>query len=203
MLAMKRILAVTAAAVLAVSCATDAPNRRTAEYLDEATGATITRVSEPFLLASDDPARAANARDYIHAAPLAVNQGGRRSYWLWLGVWSTIDRGASAGEAQPADITAIQLIVDGEPMDLDMGARVERIPGVTRLPYAAPVDTARAVVLPLTASQVSRLGRGSRILIHTAMSSDPSLLWQPWVRNDRWTGFAELAASVPATAVAP
>ncbi len=167
--AIRRLLAAAVAAALVASCGTAEPGRRAGEYLDDATGATLTRVEQPFLLFSDDPARAANARDYLSAAPLAVNQSGRRSWWLWLGLWSTIDRGVSVGDPQLADVTAIQLIVDGEPMELDLGARVDRIPGVTTVPYAAPVATARSFILPLTGSQVTRLGRGTSILIRTEL----------------------------------
>jgi len=78
--AITRLLVAAVAALLA-SCGTGAPNRRAADYLDGTTGATISRVDQLFILFSDDPARAANARDYLSAAPLAVNQGGRRSWW--------------------------------------------------------------------------------------------------------------------------
>jgi hypothetical protein len=192
---MRRFLALAAA--LLTACGTAQPGRRAGEYLDDATGATITRVEQPFVLFSDDPARAANARDYISAAPLAVNQSGRRSWWLWLGLWSTIDRGVSVGDARLADVMAIQLVVDGEPMELDLGARLDRIPGVTNLPYAAPVATARTFILPLTGSQVTRLGRGTSIVIRTELRGGSALLWQPWIGSGSWTGFAELAAADP------
>lgn len=196
--AIRRLLAAAVAAALVASCGTAEPGRRAGEYLDDATGATLTRVEQPFLLFSDDPARAANARDYLSAAPLAVNQSGRRSWWLWLGLWSTIDRGVSVGDPQLADVTAIQLIVDGEPMELDLGARVDRIPGVTTVPYAAPVATARSFILPLTGSQVTRLGRGTSILIRTELTGGAALLWEPWIGSGNWTGFAELAAAARA-----
>lgn len=195
--AIRRLLAASVAAALVASCGTAEPGRRAGEYLDDATGATITRVEQPFLLFSDDPARAANARDYISAAPLAVNQSGRRSWWLWLGLWSTIDRGVSVGDGRLSDLTAIQLIVDGEPMELDLGAQQDRIPGVTTVPYAAPVATARMFILPLTGSQVRRLGRGTSIVIRTELAGGAALHWEPWIGSGNWTGFAELVAAAP------
>ena len=190
-----KVLAAVAGMALA-SCGTVETGPRATEYLDEATGATITRVEAPFTFYSDDPSRAANARDYLDAAPLAVNQAGRYSWWLWLGVWSTIDRGASGGDAQLADIAAIQLIIDGEPMELDMHARTDRIPDGGPLPYTATVP-ARNILLPLTGSQVARLGRAASISMRTEMADGEVRHWQSWVRRGSWTGFAELAAAHP------
>ena len=190
-----KVLAAVAGMAL-VSCTTVESVPRATEYLDEASGATITRVETPFRFYSDDPSRAANARDYLDAAPLALNRSGKYSWWLWLGVWSTIDRGVSGGDAQLADIAAIQLIVDGEPMDLDMQARTDRIPGGEPLPYAATVP-ASATLLPLTGSQVARLGRAASISIRTEMADGEARHWQSWVRGGSWTNFAELVAAQP------
>ena len=185
------------AALLLASCGTDAPGRRATSYLDEKTGATITHVEKPLVLFSDDPARAANARDYIYAAPLSVNQSGKRSWWLWLGLWSTLDRGAAVGDDQRPDIVAIQLLVDGEPMELDIGTRADSIQGVGHLPYTTPVATARNILLPLTGSQATRLSRGARIAIHTEMTSGAALLWQPWIGTGNQTAFAERSWQAP------
>ena len=183
--------------MLLAACGTAAPGQRATEYLDETSGVTITRVEAPFTFFSDDPSRAANARDYLDAAPLAVNRSGKYSWWLWLGEWSTIDRGASGGDAQLPDIAALQLIVDGEPMELDMQARAGHIPGTGPLPYVGTVDTARNILLPLTSSQVARLGRATRISIRTQMTDGEARHWQPWPRRASWTNFVEIAAVHP------
>jgi len=191
----RRYAALAAAASLALaSCATVEPERRAAEYLDEATGATITRVEAPFTFYSDDPSRAANARDYLDAAPLSVNRSGKYSWWLWLGGWSTIDRGASGGGPELAAVAALQLMVDGEPMDLQFEAARDGIPGAGALPYTATVVPARIVLLPLTGSQVVRLSRAADISIRTEMADGEVRQWQPWARRGSWTNFAELAA---------
>ena len=189
------VLAAVAGMAL-VSCGTVEPGQRATEYLDETSGATITRVEASFTFYSDDPSRAANERDYLDAAPLAVNRSGKYSWWLWLGVWSTIDRGASGGDPQLAEIAAIQLIVDGEPMELDMHPGTDRLPGGGPLPYAATVP-AKNILLPLTGSQVARLGRAATISIRTEMADGEVRHWQSWVRRGSWTNFAELAAAQP------
>jgi hypothetical protein len=150
------------------------------------------------VLASDDPARAANSRDYVYAAPFAVSQAGKRSWWLWLGVWSTIDRGVSpGGEPSQPDISAVVLLVDGEPMELDMGARAESIPGLAQMPYAAPVSTARNILLPLSRSQVNRLAGAASIDVRTEMGDSGALLFQAWAENGSWQDFAQLAVADP------
>jgi hypothetical protein len=68
------------------------------------------------------------------------------------------------------------------------------------VPYAAPVATSRTVVLPLTGSQVTRLSRGTSILLRTELAGGAALLWQPWIGGGSWTGFAELAAADPGAA---
>lgn len=190
------VLAALAGTLLA-ACGTAAPGHRATEYLDETSGVTITRVGAPFTFCSDDQSRAANARDYLDAAPLALNQSGKYSWWLWLGEWSTIDRGASGGEAKMPDIAVLQLIVDGEPMELDIQARVERMPGAGPLPYVGTVDTARSILLPLTSSQVARLSRADGISIRTEMTDGEARSWQAWVRTASWRHFSELAAIHP------
>ncbi len=184
--------------LLLASCGTGAPNRRAAEYLDEGTSATIARVDEPVTFFSDDPARAANARDYIQAAPLLVNQLGKRSWWLWLGLWSTIDRGVIGAAAEPGGLAKVVLLVDGEPMELDAGAGVDSVPGVSQRPYSTPVATAKNVYLPLTGSQLARLGRASSIAIRTDMASGDVRVWQPWSSTGRFSDFTALA--VPGSA---
>lgn len=149
------------------------------------------------MLYSEDPARAANARDYLYLAPLVVNQSGRRTCWLWLGSWSTIDRGAAGGAAQRAGIADVTLIVDGEPMELDLGERSAQIPGVGQLPYTTPVATATNIVLPLTGSQLSRLGNAGSILVYSRMADGEAQLWQSWPGNAGGTAFAQLATAAP------
>ena len=186
------------AAVLVASCAGGAPDRPGAEYLDESTGTTITRVAKPIILFSEEPTLGANVRDYIYAAPLAVNQTGQTTWWLWLSQWSTIDRGVTLGGSESADVVGILFIVDGEPMELDPETRVAAIPGVHNVPYAAPVTTARNFFFPLTGSQVERLGRAGNLAIRTETAGGGTRLWHPWTNPDgRRRDFADIAPADP------
>lgn len=183
------------AALLLAACGSGAPGQRPAEYLDEATGATITRAVAPLTLYSEDPARAANARDYLCVAPLLVNRSGTQSAWLWLGPWSTIDRGVTGGDAQRIGFTDVTLLLDGEPMDLDVSQQVGAVPGIGQLPYASPVGTGTGIILPLTGSQLARLGRAAEVRLYTLAAGGEALLWQPWDPHDGGAIFPELAAA--------
>ncbi len=91
------------------------------DYLDDATGATITRVDQPFVLFSDDPARAANARDYISRGA-AGGQPVRQALLVAVARPLEQHRPRRVRRGRPAGRTSrrVQLIVDGEPMELDM-----------------------------------------------------------------------------------
>lgn len=178
-----RTAALLAGGLLAAACASRGGPEPTRDYLDEDTAATITRVTTPCVLASDDPARAAKARDYLYVASLGVNQGGQRRWWLWLGLWSTIDRGVTGGAGLSlAKLSRVILLADGEPMELDAAARVNRVPGLGQPPYATPVATAESTFLPLTGSQVDRLARAGTLAARTEMDGE-ILLWQPWAKD--------------------
>ena len=174
----RHLLATAGVTLLLAACAGSrivAP----ADTLDPDTGATVTRLAEPLLFYSEDPARAANARDHLSVAPIRVNRSGKRTWWLWVAAWSTIDRGVTGADRLP-EVTAFQLLADGEPIELDATGRGGSVPGVSELPYAPPVPTARILLLPMTASQAGRIARAAALEIRTDMAAGPALAWLPW-----------------------
>lgn len=174
----RHLLATAGAALLLAACS-GARVVPTADTLDPETGATVTRLDEPVLFYSDDPARAANARDHLSVAPIVVNRSGRRTWWLWVAAWSTIDRGVTGADRLP-EVTGFQFLADGEPIELDGTVRAGSVPGVSELPYPPPVPTARILLLPLTATQASRVARAKELALRTDMAAGPALAWQPW-----------------------
>jgi len=150
------------------------------EYLDEATGVTLTRVARPLVFYAEEPMLAVNVRDYIYFAPLAVNRMGQVSRWLWFGSWSTIDRGAQGAATGDGDITAIQLIADGEPVDLDVASARTDPDGARDMPYATPAATPRHLYLPVTSSQVDRLAGARQLALRTEHAGGNSRTWQQW-----------------------
>jgi len=152
-------LVVMLLAALLGGCAGTRDATRMRDHLDESTGTTITYVTEPAVFMSEQPGLASSGRDYVYLAPLRISTGGVQSCWLWLGAWSTIDRRARDEGANPLSLGAVQLVVDGEPMDLDPQSTDALPGGMRRIPYATPVSPAQEFLVPVTRSQLRRLGR--------------------------------------------
>jgi hypothetical protein len=65
------------------------------------------------------------------------------------------------------------------------------------MPYAAPVSTARNILLPLSRSQVNRLAGAASIDVRTEMGDSGAPLFQAWAENGSWQDFAQLAVADP------
>lgn len=182
--------------VLLAACSMGRSDRAPVEYLDEGTGATIMRLRAPMVFYAEQPARAANVRDYIYAAPVAVNEAGQHSYWLWLAAWSTTDHGV-AGDDAITGIGTVTLLLDGEPLELDGSASRNTVPGTGHMPYPAPVPSARTLVLPLSASQIQRLAAARDIVLYTSVGAARGRSWLRWSAAD---GLQEFAAGLAQSA---
>ncbi len=159
------LVGVVAASLLA-GCA--APRGRSAEmrdYLEEATGTSVTHVTTPAAFMHGEPGLASRGRDYVYLAPLAVSRGGEHSSWLWLGVWSTVDRQARDDTAAPLVLGSLQIVADDEPMDLEVQAVESRPAGLGRIPYETPVAPAQELMAQVTRTQLQRLGRASALAL--------------------------------------
>lgn len=163
---------------LSGGCATTHERSQVRDYLEEATGASITYVTAPAVFVNKQPGLASSGRDYVYLAPLLISSGGERSGWLWLGVWSTIDRQVRDDGAEPLRLGGLQISADNEPMDLDLQSVDSRPVGVRRIPYATPVPPVQEFIVPVTRSQLRRLGR-ARVLTLTDRQAGGALrVWR-------------------------
>ena len=83
------------------------------EKLDLGTGVTVTHATAPIVLYRDNSAYAAHARDYVYVGPVEINRMGDYSYYLWLGIWSTVSD--EERSYQRDGFESITLFADGEP----------------------------------------------------------------------------------------
>jgi hypothetical protein len=78
---------------LALALPAPAAAQRVTERLDRETGVTVTTQGEPTVFARNQPQFSRSARDYLYLGPFEINRRGQRTYYLWVGVGTTIDRG--------------------------------------------------------------------------------------------------------------
>jgi hypothetical protein len=147
-------LSIVAAALLAGCAAspfeTDEPAARdeqAREYLDEATGATISAVDRPLVFARDRSERAANQRDYVTLVAATVNRGGARTYVLIAYIWSTLDPRYEPAHIDPeslvivGDDRRIRLNANGKSSaDLGVARGIDAPQGRAAKPLAFPID---------------------------------------------------------------
>ena len=122
-----------------------APER---EFLDAGTAATVTYAGAAAAAVPGSTPLAAHARDYLSLGALRVNQSGERRYWLWVGAWSTLDRGVRVAPEPEAALESLQLLLDGEPLEIEVQSLTKQVPGITELPYATPVAAHDTWILP-------------------------------------------------------
>jgi len=179
---MRRLLLQLLAGILLSSllggCAGTRPRSDVREYLEEATGSSITHVTTPAAFVSEQPGLASSGRDYVYLAPIIVSRGGERTCWLWLGVWSTVDRQARNEDASPLRLGALQIVADNEPMDLDPQSADSNPAGIRRIPYATPVPPIQELLVPVTRSQIQRLGRARVLTLTDRPAGGASRLWR-------------------------
>jgi hypothetical protein len=134
------IVALTAGSMLLGACVS-LPENEVLESLDERTGDTVSRLSRPIELLATTPQGAADP--FAYAAPFEVNRMGRRELYLWLSV--------------PAPATGVQVLLDGEVVDLEL------VPaeGAPRPPYASPAPWHRSLIFALGESAGARLAAAS------------------------------------------
>jgi hypothetical protein len=146
------VLTLLALASLNPACSSLPEARQPQEYLDERTGATVTMVDKPIVLARDRTERAANLRDYVTLVASSVNRQGKINYVLASYVWSTLDtRDAGANGTEPVlvvtadDRRMVLKPAAATPVEAGISAPVRAPPGVASLSrvYATDLDTLR------------------------------------------------------------
>ena len=170
---LRRTLLVMLAATIA-ACSTSGP--LVEEKLDPVTGVTVIWSTAPVILYSDNSSYAAHARDYLYLGPVAVNHMGEYSYYLWLGIWSTMRDDVRA--TQRDGFESIIVFADGEPLPLELvGWTVDAI-GVSEPLYNKPVASAADAYYRVTMDQIRLIAEARDIEIRAGTARPTSYL--PW-----------------------
>jgi hypothetical protein len=169
---------VTLLAGLAVACGSSTPLLE--ESLDYGTGVTLTRSTAPVVLYRDNSGHAAYARDFVYVGPIEVNRMGSYNYYLWLGIWSTLDD--SSRWTKRDGFESITLYADGEPLQLEVaGWSVESI-GASRPVFTKPVASAADAYYPVTVDQIRLIAEARDLELQT--SSPPMMRYHRWREGD-------------------
>jgi hypothetical protein len=156
--------------------------------LDPVTGVTVTRAATPLVFYRDTSARAAYARDYVNLGPIQVNRMGQHRYFIWLGVWSTMQGWQATADRDTFE--AVTIFADGEPLQLELsGWTVETI-GATEEVYLKPVASSIDAYYETTVDQLRLIAeaRDVRLLPGTGRSTG----YEPW--DNQPAAFSSLQA---------
>ena len=184
LMALMAILSITA-------CAASGPTVH--DRLDPLTGVTVTFVNSPLMLFRDNPARAAYARNFLHLGPIQVNRGGSNRHYLWLGIWSTMERTDTTDYR--SSFESIILFADGEPLSLELAGWTPEAINLSAPPYLKPVASTADGYYEVTADQIRLIAAAGDISLRTTGSSSGDYeMWDKQVaaRHDL-TEFARIA----------
>jgi hypothetical protein len=160
--------------VLIISCSSS--GSLITQKLDPMTAVTITYVKSPLIFYHDQSGRAAHARDYVHMAPLEVNRGGTFRYFMWLGIWNTLQDRQTGG---PRDgFESIVVLADGEPRVLDLSGWTAASVGASEPIYLKPVASSSDAYYEVTADYIRLLAESQDIRIRTTGPRGTS--YEPW-----------------------
>lgn len=159
-----RRIATVALILLLAGCASSSPT--VSEKLDLVTGVTVTFANTPLVLYRDTPAQAAYARNYVDLGPIQVNRGGFFRYYLWLGIWSTMQAADVSGQRDGFE--SIILFADGEPFTLDITGWTPESIGASETTYVKPVASAADAYYEVTIDQIRLIAAARDIRIRVS-----------------------------------
>lgn len=157
--------------------------------LDEATGVTVVSMEVPIVLAR--PTRlAVAARDYAYLGPVEINRMGRREYFLWVGLASTVDR-PRVSEPPPRAMT-LALVVDGLPMIVPL---TDWNPDLEAPPYDGTTPVYASLAGRASFDQIMRIAAAESVVVHIITDSGGSLDYRLW--DGDWPDWATFTARSP------
>lgn len=171
-------LAMILVAVIMSGCA--ASSSGVYEKMDSQTGVTVTSSSAPLVMYRDEPGRAAYARNFLHVGPIQVNRSGSYHYFLWVGIWNTM-QAASPSEIHDG-FDSILLFVDGEPLLLDVSGWTPAAIGVSEPVYVKPVASAVDAYYRVTADQIRLIAESDELRLRTTGTWPRE--FQLWTRQE-------------------
>lgn len=168
------VAALLVASTILSACANSGRNpESTREYLDPLSGVTINALTQPLILAHAEPRLSNSLRDYLYVGPVEVNRMGKRSYYLWIGPFSTLDR-------PPVTFSHITLKAGDTTTKLDLPAEGGNAAEIRTPPYSRPLEQTPGYYIPVPAELLADLAGAKSISIetHTDTLTNYYSLWR-------------------------
>lgn len=145
----------------AASCGTDSSLVR--HRLDPVTSVTISYSHTPMVFYRPVAGRAAYARDYLHIAPLEVNRSGRYRYYLWFGIWNTMQD--ARFESSRAGFDSVVIFADGEPLPLEVSGWTPAAIGASAPVFVKPVASASEAYYEIDIDQLRLIAESKDVRV--------------------------------------
>ncbi len=146
------------------------------DKLDPVTAVMITYSQTPMVFYRDNSGKAAFARSYLHLGPLEVNRMGAFRYYLWLGIWNTL-QDAESGKARNG-FESIVIYADGEPLALELSGWTAAAIGASEPVYIKPVASSADAYYEVTVDQLRVIAEAEDIRIQSTGPKQQSFeLW--------------------------
>lgn len=158
------------------------------QFLDEATAVTVTRMTDPVVFFREQAGLAANVRDYIHVGPVEVNRMGERQYYLWMGVWSTIDRGAVGQSPMEDTHTKVVITANDRPLEFEIFSEEPDALGTAESIYSRPGPGARDLFSRVTVEQLRTLHEADYLYVSLGEPGSDTGLYRIWKHHKESLG---------------
>ena len=167
-------------AVLLAGCTVGLPQT---SRLDSS-GLTVVTIHDAVMLARPVRTLAAGARDFAYIGPVEINRMGRRDYYLWIGLASTVDRDLVG--AMPTDAVALAVFVDDEPMILPLS---EWDTSLDLPPYQSTVPVYATLMASTSLDQIHRIAAAKSVELHLIAGTDNAHRYRAWQAT--WSSWSE------------
>ena len=148
----------------------------------DSSGVTVVTLDHSLVLSHSLPSIAAGVRDYVYIGPVEINNMGKREYYLWVSLASTIDREFLG--LTPTDSSELVLLVDDEPMQFQI---VRWRTELDAPPYLSSTPVYATLEAKTTLDQIHRIAAAETVELHLIADSDGGSRYQYW--NGDWAAW--------------
>jgi hypothetical protein len=179
--------------LLSLAAAASLPAQQTREQLDATSGMTVMTQTEALVFARPQPQYSRSARDYVYLGPVELNRQGQRSYHLWVGIGTTIDRGYLA--PREPDPQTLYVSVNGELMEFPLQRWSTADLGLGQMTVYSPVVPVQLeLVARVTLDQLRLLAVSDITEVLVKRTQDIPQRYARWdLKQPGWTAFVERA----------